>query len=313
MDNNKEKVEANNEGGTLNELIEYCKANESLISVNVEEMEGCKKEDAYNKTIEHCKDNKDEEKIEANNEGGILNDSIEHCKDNKGLTSINTDSNVKEMEEYKKDVCDKTIEHWEDNKDEGKIEKNNEGGMLNDNIEHCKDDKGLTSVDNNVEEMEVYKKEDAYNETIEHYEDNKDLVSTDVDNVEKAEVYKEEGLHKQNIECSKENSDNNCSVNAANIEENLDIGPCTVNVSYICHELLKVYINHVESGGLYNSMNCKFIYWELVNYRRHGLFTQFFFKCQKCRYEASIWSEPIGIKTPDIVATVSVGRGIGLF
>lgn len=61
-------------------------------------------------------------------------------------------------------------------------------------------------------------------------------------------------------------------------------------------------------------IECQFKDWILVNSRRSGLLTQFFFKCQMCNYKANFWSQPTDCKTLDINTAVTAGTitsGIG--
>lgn len=148
--------------------------------------------------------------------------------------------------------------------------------------------------------------EDASNETIEHCENNEDLITTKT-NVKELEDYNGEGIHNQSVEYSKIKKDiDNNSANASSTQEDIGIGCIIVNFSYFWHELRRVFIDHAREN------NCQFEYWKLVDYRRYGLLTQIFFKCEICHYEANIWSEPLWTK-PDINAAVvawSVAAGM---
>jgi len=158
-----------------------------------------------------------------------------------------------------------------------------------------------------LEETDEYNEGSTHNDTIECYEHSKDLISINIDNVKThTEGYKEKDICNQSIEYSKNNKDNN-SANAFSTLQDIPTGRCIVDFSFMWSEIHKIFNDHVRR------LDCQFKYWKLVNCHRHGLLTQFFFKCEMCHYEASIWSEPVGTKTPDINAaavTASVVTGI---
>jgi len=224
-------------------------------------------------------------------EPDIINSKIMHCFHQ--IEEEQTDHNEKEMETY------------------------DEEGIHNETIEYVKDKKDLISINianKNVEATEEYKEEDTSNEIIEYCEDNKNLSFINIDNIDNIENIENiedcegKSTYNQSIEYSKEEIINsNCSVNGCNISEKIPLGRCIINFSFFLNELHNVFDNHARG------IDCQFEYWKFINYRRRGLLTQFFFKCEMCHYQASIWSEPIG-KTLDLNAAVvskSVAAGIG--
>jgi len=212
--------------------------------------------------------------------------------------------------------CFHQIEVEQTDHNEKEIETYDEEGNCNETIEYVKDEKDLISINiinKNVEATEEYKEEDTSNETIEHCEDNKNLsfINIDnIDNIENVEDYEGKSTYNQSIGYSKDKKEiinSNCSVNGCNIQEKIPLGRCIINLSFFLNELHNVFDNHARG------IDCQFECWKFINYRRRGLLTQFFFKCEMCHYEASIWSEPIG-KTLDLNAAVvskSVAAGVG--
>lgn len=214
-----------------------------------------------------------------------------------------------------------------DNNEE-KIETYNEEGIPNETIECRKDNQDFIFNVNNVEEMKGCKEESTCNEADEHCKNKLINSSINIDNVVKTEDYKaenykeedhkeeshkedyeeEDSMFSQSIEYpvdTKDSIDN--LVDTLGTQENIPTGCCIVDISFIWSELHKIFNNHARG------IDCQFKYWKLVNYRRRGLLTQFFFKCEMCHYKASIWSEPID-KKPDINTAIvagSVATGIG--
>jgi len=209
--------------------------------------------------------------------------------------------------------CFHQIEEEQTDHNEKEIETQAEEGIHNETIEYVKDEKSLSSINianKSIETTEEYKEEGTSNETIEYCEDNKNLSFINIDNIENVEDYEGKSTYNQSIGYSKDKKEiinSNCSVNGCNIQEKIPLGRCIINLSFFLKELHNVFDNHARG------IDCQFEYWKFINYRRRGLLTQFFFKCEMCHYEASIWSEPIE-KTLDLNAVVvskSVAAGIG--
>ncbi|KYN05016.1 hypothetical protein ALC62_04093, partial [Cyphomyrmex costatus] len=80
-----------------------------------------------------------------------------------------------------------------------------------------------------------------------------------------------------------------------------------IDIAFFNAELHRVFDNHAPS-------DCLFKDWELINTRRIGFKTQFFYKCKMCHYEASFWSHPTDYKNMDINTAITAGTittGIG--
>ena len=81
-----------------------------------------------------------------------------------------------------------------------------------------------------------------------------------------------------------------------------------INISFFHEELHRTFDNHARG------IECQFKDWKLVNTRRCGFRTQFFYKCNMCHYEANFWSHPKDEKTMDINTAITAGTittGIG--
>jgi hypothetical protein len=92
------------------------------------------------------------------------------------------------------------------------------------------------------------------------------------------------------------------------IQENKPEGRCIVNFSFVWDEIHRIFDNHAKG------IECHFRDWKLIGYRRRGLLTQLFFKCQMYNYEDNIWSEPINFQELDInkaavFGTITMGIG----
>lgn len=173
---------------------------------------------------------------------------------------------------------------------ENQIETYEEESICNENIAYCKDkDNSVLDNDtvlNNEEKIEVYeecKKEyeeegNTYNENIENCED-EDLI---IDN-------------------------NSLSDRINNIPKNIPEGRIIVDFAFMWNELQRTFNDHTQG------IECQFKYWQLVNFRRRGLLTQLFFKCQMCNYEANFWTEPKDSENNiNAVATAACAKvGIG--
>ncbi|KYM81761.1 hypothetical protein ALC53_07754 [Atta colombica] len=70
------------------------------------------------------------------------------------------------------------------------------------------------------------------------------------------------------------------------IQEHEPEGDRIINISFFMKEMHRVFDGHAPG------FECKFKDWILINSRRRGLLTQFFYKCQTCNYEANFWSHP---------------------
>ncbi|XP_018314950.1 uncharacterized protein [Mycetomoellerius zeteki] len=70
------------------------------------------------------------------------------------------------------------------------------------------------------------------------------------------------------------------------IQEHEPEGDRIINISFFLREMHRLFDGHAPG------FECKFKDWILINSRRRGLLTQFFFKCQTCSYEANFWSHP---------------------
>ncbi|XP_011860827.1 PREDICTED: uncharacterized protein LOC105557983 [Vollenhovia emeryi] len=182
-----------------------------------------------------------------------------------------------------------------------KIEANEEKGAL-EPIGHCVDNGDLISViADDMKDTKIFNKKGAHNKTIEHWEGKKDLVSNNKDDLEKPEDYEEEGICNQSNEHFKDREfiNGNSSEHARNIYEIMPKDNFIVNVSHFMREFRMTFTNHARG------VNCQFKHWKFVTCRRHGLLTQFFFKCDACLYEGNVWSHPIGTKTPDVNNTAA--------
>ncbi|XP_024880704.1 uncharacterized protein LOC112460307 isoform X1 [Temnothorax curvispinosus] len=190
---------------------------------------------------------------------------------------------------------------------EGQMESYTEEGVCSENIEYCEDNKNFLfiNVDKMKIETEEYKEEGACNETIEYCENNKDLVSINtVDNtVEKTEGHVKKDMHNQSIEHSNNKTKNlvdgtlNAGKNGKGSEAKKDktqgnilTGRFPVNFSFMWSEIHRTFKEHTRV------VDCQFKYWKLVNFTHRGLRTEFYFKCQRCLYEASVWSDPINFQ-----------------
>lgn len=135
-----------------------------------------------------------------------------------------------------------------------------------------------------------------------------------LDNEEKVELYEEHiEVHEEEISTYNENVencedqedliiDNNCLSDRINsIPKNIPEGRYLVDISFMWNEIHRIFDDHARG------IECQFKYWQLVNFRRRGLLTQLFFKCQMCNYEASFWTEPMDSEKSDINAAAAAG------
>jgi len=103
--------------------------------------------------------------------------------------------------------------------------------------------------------------------------------------------------------------DNTGLLDVGRIQENMPEGRCIVDLSFTLKEIRRTYENHKQG------IDCQYDDWLLiVNYRRRGLLTQLFYKCQMCHYETNIWSEPtesdqLDINTAAVATTITAGIG----
>ncbi|XP_067214349.1 uncharacterized protein [Linepithema humile] len=102
--------------------------------------------------------------------------------------------------------------------------------------------------------------------------------------------------------------DNTGLLDANAIQESMPVGRSIVDTTFMLNEIHRVFDNHARG------IECQFKDWKLINTRRRGLLTQFFFKCQMCHYTDNIWSERIEPKQMDInkaaiSANITVGNG----
>lgn len=308
MDGNEEEAEAHNKQDThmeIIEIIECCKAGSDLVPVkvdnNVEEIEGLKElEDAlnaYNEAILHP----------------LIITRVPEANDNVPVTvdndwvSVEVD-NVEEIKGCKelKDACNKeTLYPLIVKNDITSVEVvNNEPFEVdNDWVSVKVDNNDSVKIDSKMVEIE---EKGAYNEIIERCKDDKHLLFSNIDNVETTEnCNKKDDTLNDNSEYEDLKIDNNCSASSV-IQEKIPTGNSILNISYFLSELHREFDNHARG------IDCQFVYWKLVNYRRRGLLTQFYFKCEMCYYEASIWSHPVE-ETPDLnVAIVAKSVALGL-
>jgi len=92
------------------------------------------------------------------------------------------------------------------------------------------------------------------------------------------------------------------------IQEHKPEGRRIVDISFFLTEMHRTFDNHARG------IECPFKDWILINSRRQGFLTEFFFKCRMCNYEASFWSESRDSKELDInsaVVVTTATAGIG--
>ena len=80
-----------------------------------------------------------------------------------------------------------------------------------------------------------------------------------------------------------------------------------VDISFVWNEIHRTFDDHARRT------RCYFRDWKLINTRRRGFLTQFFY-CQVCRHKDSIWSEPIDVADLDANSGATIGTittGIG--
>lgn len=97
-------------------------------------------------------------------------------------------------------------------------------------------------------------------------------------------------------------------VDTDRIQQHEPEGDRIINISFFHEELHRTFDNHAQG------IECQFKNWRLVNTRRCGFKTQFFYKCDMCHYEADFWSHPIDGKTLDVNTAITAGTittGIG--
>ncbi|XP_011705467.1 PREDICTED: uncharacterized protein LOC105460669, partial [Wasmannia auropunctata] len=70
------------------------------------------------------------------------------------------------------------------------------------------------------------------------------------------------------------------------IQDHEPEGNRIIDISFFHKELHRTFDNHARG------IECQFKDWHLVNSRRHGLMTQFFYKCKMCHYKTNFWSHP---------------------
>ncbi|XP_070523169.1 uncharacterized protein [Cardiocondyla obscurior] len=97
-------------------------------------------------------------------------------------------------------------------------------------------------------------------------------------------------------------------VDIDNIKDHEPEGRRIIDVPYFLKEMHRTFDNHARG------IECQFKDWILVNSQRHGLLTQFFFKCKMCHFETNIWSEPkrpdmLDINKATVAGTITVGIG----
>lgn len=127
------------------------------------------------------------------------------------------------------------------------------------NNEKCDTYEEETFINN--EEFETHEEKYVYNPNIRHVEDNKDGKTV--------------------------TERNNCLMNDMCVQEIIFQGRCIIDISFVWSELYRAFNKHIQGT------KCQFKDWKLVETVRHGLLTQFFFKCCMCKHEASIWSERV--------------------
>ncbi|XP_072755279.1 uncharacterized protein [Anoplolepis gracilipes] len=185
----------------------------------------------------------------------------------------------------------------------------------NENIEFCKSENNLC-IDNQEFLEEEEEKIEIYEEEIEIYEEEgekeegggEEEKNTYNENVESVvETCIEENIYNGNIEYCEDLKDliidnNDLSDRINNIPKNIPEGRYIVDIFYMWNEIHRTFNDHARG------IECQFKYWELVNFRRRGLLTQLFFKCKKCNYETSIFTEPINSsEKSDINAAAAAG------
>nr|XP_034194061.1 uncharacterized protein LOC117610596 [Osmia lignaria]XP_034194062.1 uncharacterized protein LOC117610596 [Osmia lignaria] len=110
-----------------------------------------------------------------------------------------------------------------------------------------------------------------------------------------------------------DNSDNNLVVDVGHVDvgrisENVPEGRRIVDVQFFWNEIHRTFDNHARG------IECHFRDWKMIGSCQHGCLTQFFFKCQMCNYEDTVWSEPMhsdimNVNEAMTTATVTVGIG----
>ncbi|XP_076545845.1 uncharacterized protein LOC117609781 [Osmia lignaria lignaria] len=110
-----------------------------------------------------------------------------------------------------------------------------------------------------------------------------------------------------------DNSDDNFVVGVGHfdvgrISDNVPEGRRVVDVHFFWNEIHRTFDNHARG------IECHFRDWKMIGSRQHGCLTQFFFKCQMCNYEDTVWSEPMHSDITNVneamtTATVTVGIG----
>ncbi|TGZ49882.1 hypothetical protein DBV15_05965, partial [Temnothorax longispinosus] len=318
---NKMKIETEDykEEGACNETIEYCEDNTDLVSINtvdntVEKTEGhlstvvkygqvYRTHDTFYRlySLQHSRvkdiqrHNGMRRMLKQMAQRMQVDRDTENTESTDPLNSVKLLSNVTTCEINTEMIHCHQIKEEPTDTNEGQRETYTEEGVCSGNIEYLEDDKSK------VNETERYEKEGGCNETTEYCEDNKDLVFINIDKVEKTEGHAKESTHNRSRGHSEAKEDirinNTCSTNTCSTQEDVPTRRSIVNFSFMWSEIHRTFNTH--SRGI----ACQFKYWNLVNHRRRGLLTEFFFKCDKCHYEASIQSEPERTKTPNINAT----------
>ncbi|XP_029163956.1 uncharacterized protein LOC114935315 [Nylanderia fulva] len=169
---------------------------------------------------------------------------------------IMPDLTINQVQEEKAD-CEKPIEAYE------------EESICNENIEYCKNED--LDIDNECvldnEEKEEHEDENTYNENIENFEDQDDLI---IDN---------------------DYLSNRINYNIPSlIHPNIPEGRCIVDFSFMWNEMHRLFDDHAQKP------ECQFKHWQLVNFYRRGLLTQFWFQCQICKQLSSLCTEPIDLE-----------------
>ena len=99
-------------------------------------------------------------------------------------------------------------------------------------------------------------------------------------------------------------------MNTNGIQEYKPEGDSLISNSFFHKEQKRAFVEH-NRGFM-----CNYEDWMLVNVRRYGFKTQFFYKCNMCNYKTSIWSHPrdntrMDINTAIIAGTITTGIGYG--
>jgi len=131
-----------------------------------------------------------------------------------------------------------------------------------------------------------------------------------IEDTQSLEPPNNKGMYENILHC--ENDDtlviDNKGVDINRIQEHKPEGRRIVDISFFLAEMHRTFDNHARG------IECPFKDWILINSRRKGFLTEFFFKCRMCNYEASFWSESRESKKLDInsaVVVTTTTAGIG--